>query len=173
MPIPITVSSTILTQIFGSWFPDPDGPEWKGPGGPRVRVFERFLEAALNPQPLPPGDPTVVLGVRAMIDRAVDRIEEAGIIVIGGDLQHVVEGTSASIKRFLDDELCPRPPRPWPWPHVSSDPLTEQRVTPAVLARCGLEFLHAAENLDGHPLQQTFADAAAQLFDVAAQRQAG
>ena len=42
-----------------------------------------------------------------------------------------------------------------------------------MLALSGLEFLRAAENLDGHPLQQTFADAAQQLFDVAAQRQVG
>ena len=69
--------------------------------------------------------------------------------------------------------LCPIPPRPWPWPHISSDPLSEERVTPEVLALSGLEFLRAAENLDGHPLQQTFADAAEQLFDVAAQRQIG
>jgi len=174
MSVSIKVSSTVLTQLFAQWFPDPDGPDWKGPGGPRIR--NRFAELAaimLNPQPLPPGDPEVVLGVRSLIDKAVDRVELAGIIVIGGDVQHVIEVVSGSIKQFLDDELCPIPPRPWPWPHISSDPLSERRVTPEVLALSGLEFLRAAENLDGHPLQQTFVEAAEQLFAVAAQRRIG
>ncbi len=88
MSFPIKVSSTLLTQIFGRWFPDPDGPEWKGPGGPRIRNrFAELAELMLNPQPLPPGDPEVVLGVRNLIDKAVDRVELAGIIVVGGDVQ--------------------------------------------------------------------------------------
>lgn len=173
MPIPVRVSSTVLTGILGQWMPNPDGPEWKGPGGPRIRIWSRFAEIALNPQPLPPGDPTVVLGVRELIDKSVDRVDEAGIIVIGGDQQHAAEEVSGSIRRFLDEELCPTPPKPRPWPHVTSGPLTEERVTPEVLALCGLEFVKAAENLDGHALQQTFADAADTLFDVAAARQVG
>ena len=148
MPMPITVSSTVLTQIFSKWFPNPDDGDWKGPGGPRVRVLDRFLAAALNPQPLPPGDPTVVLGVRALIDKAVDRVETAGIIVIGGDIAQVVEGTlldqALPRRRALPDTagavaLAARQQR-------SADPGAGD---PQVLALCGLEFLRAAENLDG------------------------
>ncbi len=155
----ITLTRSAFASMLNSvLYPNPDdsgnpsnpfGPF--GPGGP---VMQRWLWAALNPQPLPPGpDPyRAAFAARVIISRAAaqydmaevlgDEQSERSIIIVGGKVSEIV------------DEWCgtPVPGHHGPGPHFIG------------LLAAGVQFQKAADTMRNSPLRSVFADAAGKLF---------
>ena len=148
---------------------NPFGPY--GPGGP---VMQRWLWAALNPQPLPPGpDPYASLSwialnpqplppgpdpyrggfaARVVISRAIAQHDIAQ--VLGDQLSErsiIIVGGKVS---EIVDEWCgtPVPGHHGPGPHFIG------------LLAAGVQFQKAADTMRDNSLRSVFADAAEKLF---------
>lgn len=139
----------------------------------------------LNPQPLPPrelfppreGPPgprprywTVL--TRAVISRHLDRLEQAGIIIVGGDVEHVLRRVADDLESFTARLVDGTPP------DVSPGDLWEpaagpHALHPVELVLAGLQFQHAADTLPEHPLQGVLEHSAVQLVDVGLERAGG
>ncbi|MGI9088127.1 MAG: hypothetical protein ACR2HH_10385 [Chthoniobacterales bacterium] len=175
----ITLSRSALASLLdGILYPNPDdsgnpgGPF--GPFGPGGPVMQRWLWAALNPQPLPPGpdpysdlawvalnpqplppgpDPyRAAFAARAVITRAAAQADFAS--VVGNERSErgiiIVGGRVSEIV----EEWCgtPVPGHHGPGPHFVS------------LIAAGAQFQKAAESMRGSPLQSVFAAASERLF---------
>jgi len=175
MPRPLTVTTTTVTALINSVLrPASDDPEPTGPGGP---VLDWWQWVLLNPQPLPPRetwgplpDPwRWALAVRAELARTVDQFEQAGIIVVGGDVERAVEMTGRTVSRLVDD-FCGTPPRPRPFPGPWGPRLGSEPLSGRSLMVAAAQFEQAAESLGDHPLTGVLDDAAGRLFETGAER---
>ena len=181
---PLTLTGTAFARLLDSvLYPNPDdsgdphnpfGPY--GPGGP---VMQRWLWAALNPQPLPPGpDPYASLNwaalnpqplppgpdpyraafiARAVIGRAAAQADLADVLSNQqSERSIIIVGGKVS---DIVDEWCgtPVPGHHGPGPHFVS------------LLAAGAQFQKAADTMRS-PLRSVFASAAEQLFKVGVQK---
>jgi hypothetical protein len=175
----ISLTKTAFARLLDTvLYPNPDdtgdphnpfGPF--GPGGP---VMQKWLWAALNPQPLPPGpdpyarfswaslnpqplppgpDPyRTAFVARELIDRAM--VQQQFIAVLGDEQSKrgiIIVG--GQIQDIIDDWCGTRPHKvPGPRPHAIG------------LLAAGAQFQKAADTMSNNPLQSVFASAADQLF---------
>jgi hypothetical protein len=130
------------------------------PHGPLVR--DRGDLASLNPQPLPPVDPPLVVGAIAMSRRVAELAVEADVRG---------EAPAEWLGRLVS-EWCETPwPRRWPYPGPGPAPeggphpepwaVSEARIAGAVV------FASVASRLGEGDLRAALADAAERLADVA------
>jgi len=179
-------------------YPNPDDPD--SPIGPNIRTsYSELLWSMLNPQPLPPIagpfpepwrrlawvllnpqplPPRIgphpepwrsALLARAVIDNAVAQYRRTEMMTSGAEPEMAAEAARTSVREFVDDycgNVPPRWPRPWPWP-LTADPTPRD---PMELLVAGAQFQRASEAVAGTPLQEDFAAAADQLFEIGLRR---
>ena len=168
----ITMSTTVLAELLDV--------------ADAATAWGRWDWVLLNPQPLPPrevfppreGFPPGprprywTLLTRAVISRHLDRLEQAGIIIVGGDVDHVLRRVAADLESFAARLLDGTPP------DVSPDSLWQPAFVagalhPVDLVLAGLQFQHAADALSEHPLHGVLESSASQLVDVGLERAGG
>jgi hypothetical protein len=178
----ITLTKTALANLLESvLYPNPEDPGDPnnpfGPYGPGGPIMQRWMWAALNPQPLPPGpDPYAwvalnpqplppgpdpyrsAFAARVVIDRAAaqhqfaevlgEQQSERSIIIVSGKVRDIV------------DEWCgtPTPGHHGPRPYG------------VALLAAGAQFQKAADTMRDNPLQSVFASVAEQLFKTGLSR---
>lgn len=189
MATSITLSTTALAALLSRLNPAPDDPGPWGPGGPVLADLTWF---ALNPQPLPPrwarrGGPSpdpwrwgpqpdpwrFAVAVRFAVSRLIDQYEQAGIIVIGGDVERLAEVSGQQI-RALVDELCGTPPRPRPFPRPWGPELDVEELDPTWQLLAAAQLTLAGQGLgDDHPLAPLLAEGGDAVFRTAAARLEG
>jgi hypothetical protein len=130
------------------------------PYGPLVR--DRGDLVALNPQPLPPVDPPLVVGAIVMSRRIAELAVEA-------DLRG--ESPAEWLSRFIN-EWCDTPwPRHWPWPGPGPAPEGGPRPEPWAINEArtagAVVFASVASRLGDGELRGALTDAAERLADVA------
>jgi hypothetical protein len=129
------------------------------PYGPWVR--DRGDLVALNPQPLPPVDPPLVVGAIVMSRRIAELAVEAD-----------VRGESPEWLSRLIDDWCETPwPRRWPWPGPGPAPEGGPRPEPWAVNEArtagAVVFASVASRLGDGELRAALVDAAERLADVA------
>lgn len=145
-------------------------------------AWGRWDWVLLNPQPLPPrelfppreGPPgpsprywTAL--TRAVISRHLDRLEQAGIIIVSGDVEHVLRRVADDLETFTAQLVEGMPPGVAPgalWETAAG----AGALHPVELVLAGLQFQHAADALPEHPLHGVLEHAAVQLVDVGLER---
>lgn len=164
----VTMSTTVLAQLLTG------GPEADGVGSdPRAALSAWWDWVLLNPQPLPPREgyppwPSSrprywTLVTRAVIGRHLDRLETAGIIIVGGDVEHVVRQTAHALSEFADalsgepsaSSLGPFAPAP-----------NGAAPSPVDLVMAGLQFQHAADLQVASPLREVLERSAERLLET-------
>ena len=175
----VTLTRTAFARLLDNvLYPNPDDPGDPnnpfGPYGPGGPVMQRWLWAALNPQPLPPGpDPYASLSwaalnpqplppgpdpyraafiARAVISRAAAQSELADVLnAEQSERSIIIVGGKVS---DIVDEWCgtPVPGHHGPGPHFVS------------LLAAGAQFQKAADTMRKSPLRSVFTSAAEQLF---------
>jgi hypothetical protein len=157
--------ATLLGQLTGRGNPNPDDPLPAGPWGPVVRhalgrVGARFgphpepwVEADLNPQPLPPHAAFAVALAQAVIDRAGLMQDVADGLAREGQQRGIII-VSGYLSRFIDDcgndRLPHGIPAPGPRPHHGPG------FGMLELVLMGAEFERHAQQLDQPALAQEF-----------------
>lgn len=165
----LQISSRTLAILFGQLTgrgnPNPDDPLPGGPWGPVVRnALERlavrvaphpepWIEAGLNPQPLPPRAAFAVALAQAVIDRAALMQDVADGMANEGQQRGIII-VSGYLSRFIDDCGNDRVSHAIPWPrprppHPASFGMLE-------LVLMGAEFERHAQQLDQSTLAQEF-----------------
>jgi hypothetical protein len=176
----ITLSTSALFRLLGD-MPAPDDPDPVGPWGPVIRNLDAV---ALNPQPLPPGDPFARIAsltrpgwsarpapqlwtalARSAISTHLDRLAMAGIIIVGGDVESAGRATAEALISFADD-LCPTPPHPFPWPSPWG-PRIDAAIHPINLLAVAAQLQQAAESMAGQAIGEALEAAADRLLDAA------
>ena len=174
----IVLSQRALTALLDLIYPNPDDTEPHGPGGPVMGpqpelwrtalpgVLGRLEWALLNPQPLPPKERAVV-AARIMIAQSISTFETAEAIADDGG-ERALAAIDARVSRFLDEDLCPTPPRPpipWPWPWGGVLDGGEA-IQPAEMLAASAQFQKAADAYEGRALNAPFQNAADQLREA-------
>lgn len=168
----VTMSTTVLAELL-------DVTD-------AATAWGRWDWVLLNPQPLPPrevfppregfapGPPPRYWThlTRAVIARHLDRIEQAGIIIVSGDLDHVLRRVAHDLESFTARLLDGTPP------NISPEGLWQPESDagaphPVDLVLAGLQFQHAADALPEHPLHHVLEGSASQLVDVGLARTGG
>lgn len=143
-------------------------------------ALSRADQVLLNPQPLPPREGQARwLGprsddwgqlTRAVVARHLERLEQAGIIIVSGDVEHVVRRSAAELADFAAELVGDTPGRAvpsWPW-GAAAGRVGSLSAVDLILA--GLELQHAADALPEHPLAEALQQSAAQLLHVGVER---
>jgi len=174
----VVLSERALSSLLELLNPDPDDPGPVGPGGPYLHprpatvrgalagILGRIEQVLLNPQPLPPKDRAVV-AARVMIAQSISTFETAEAVAPDGG-ERALAVIDARVSQFLDDDLCPRPPKPpRPWPHPWGEVLGGgDPIRPAEMLAASVQFQKAADAYEGRPLHAPFRNAAEQLRET-------
>ena len=174
----VVLSQRVLLSLLELLNPNPDDSGPVGPGGPYLHphqntvrgalagILGRIEQVLLNPQPLPPKERAVV-AARVMIAQSISTFETAEAIAPDGG-ERALTVIDARVSRFLDDDLCPRPPKPpRPWPHPWGDVLNGgDPIQPAEMLAASVQFQKAADAYKGRPLHAPFQNAAEQLRET-------
>ncbi len=160
----ITMSTAVLAALLDS---------------AEASASSRSKQVLLNPQPLPPregyppwprprpGDWRSV--VRVVVERHLDRLEQAGIIIVSGDVEHVVDRSTQELADFATALVGEAPGLALTsWSRSTAAEPGSLAAVDLVLA--GLELQQAADGLPDHPLHEALAQAAEQLLDVGVAR---
>lgn len=145
----------------------------------------RWDHVLLNPQPLPPRElfppwlgpwpgpwpRSWTLVTRAVVARHVDRLEQAGIIIVSGDVEHVVRRSADELADYASALTGDAPGRAVPVGPWSSPPAAGP-LAALDLVLAGLQLQHAADSLPEHPLHEAFERSATHLIDVGLERAA-
>ncbi len=166
----------VLDLLFILGFPNPDDSGPIGPAGPVISpgpLFVRPIRERFGPSSEPWGphpEPWRSIAVtRAAIDRSVDLLEMAGIIIVSGDIDRAVDAAGMALKRFVDD-FCGTPPHHGPFPGPWGPVLDTETLHPVNLVLAGAQCLKASGALEGHPLQAAIDDAADRLLETGLSR---
>ena len=102
-----------------------------------------------------------------MIAQSISTFEMAEAVAADGG-ERALAVIDARVSQFLDDDLCPRPPKPpRPWPHPWGDVLNGgDPIQPAEMLAASVQFEKAADAYKGHPLNAPFRNAAEQLREA-------
>jgi len=123
---------------------------------------EPWIQAALNPQPLPPRVVLVAILTEEVIRRATSLFDLAAALP-GHARERAVAGAAAEVGRYAsdyDDDLCP----PWRrWPHPPRHDDLTARLDPSERAVMVAQFHAAARGAADPRLGEVFNAAAAQL----------
>jgi hypothetical protein len=163
----IVLSQRALWSLLELLNPNPDDAGPVGPGGPVLAgILGRIEQVLLNPQPLPPKERAVV-AARVMIAQSVSTYEMAEAVAADGG-ERALQLIDARISRLLDEDLCPRPPKPpRPWPHPWGDVLGgSDPIQPAEMLAASVQFQKAADAYEGLALHAPFLSAAEQLREA-------
>jgi len=126
------------------------------------RVLDRFDAVALNPQPLPPGEPFVTA--------AIEMSRRLAELAVEADVRG--EDSVGWLARMIE-EWCGTPwPPGWPWPgpgpRPDEGPLPDPWVVDEARIAGAVVFASVASRLGDGQLRVAFADGAERLADVAA-----
>ena len=161
----ITMSTTVLAGLLAA---------------AKASAFSRADQVLLNPQPLPPREERSpwpgpssadwASVAQAVVARHLERLEQAGIILLSGDVEHVVRRSSQDLVDFASELVGDTPGsalRSWPRNPAAGEVGSLQAVD---LILAGIELQQAADALPEHPLAEALERSAAHLLDVGVQR---